>query len=92
MLFEFIQSPVCSVLRSERWNAPPGRWFAAYRARDGFRWLMGNGVVDEYATISSPIFLGARDELGKIYNAGISLGHKRDPDMGLDLGWPQKGA
>jgi hypothetical protein len=26
--------------------------------------------------------------LGKIYDAGISLGHRRDHEMSVDLGWP----
>ena len=49
---------------------------------------MGHPVVDEYATISSPVFLTPRSLLGKIYNAGISLGHLRGQEMALDLGWP----
>jgi hypothetical protein len=45
-------------------------------------------VIDEFATFSSPIFFCPTPIIGKIYNAGISLGHKRDPEMGIDLGWP----
>ena len=49
---------------------------------------MGHPVVDEFATISSPIFLTPRALLGKIYNVGITLGHMRGSEMALDLGWP----
>ena len=30
--------PFCDVLMTERWDAPAGRYFAAFRARHGFRW------------------------------------------------------
>ena len=39
-------------------------------------------------TVSSPILVAPRELLGKIYDAGISLGHSRDAEMALDLGWP----
>jgi len=88
MVFELLETPDCSVLRCERWDAPRGRWYTAYKSRHGYRWLLGNGVVDEFATVSSPLFIAPRDLLGRIYNAGISLGHRRDHDMAIDLGWP----
>jgi hypothetical protein len=72
----------------EPWNAPRGRYFIAYRALNNFRSVLGLPVIDEFATFSSPIFFSPTPILGKIYNAGISLGHKRDPEMGIDLGWP----
>ena len=87
-IFELLERPYCSMLRVEPWNASAGRWFAAYRPRHGYRWLLGNGVVDEFATVSSPIFIAPHALLGRIYNAGIGLAHKRDSDMALDLGWP----
>jgi len=87
-MLDLIHLPFCDVLMHEAWDAPPGRVFTACRARHGFRGLLGNGVVEEYATISAPIFLAPNSILGKIYNAGISLGHKRDAEMGLDQGWP----
>jgi hypothetical protein len=87
-IFELLERPYCSVLRVEPWNAPAARWFVAYRARHGYSWLLGNGVVDEFATVSSPLFIAPRALLGRVYNAGISLAHKRDAEMALDLGWP----
>ena len=87
-LLEPVRLPFCDVLMTEAWNAPPGRWFAAFRARHGFRWMLGHVVLEEFGTISSPIFLVARPLLGKIYDAGISLGHRRDREMSVDLGWP----
>jgi hypothetical protein len=70
------------------WNAPAHRYFISYRAEGTFRQVMGLPVIDEFATISSPIFFAPEEILGKVYNAGISLGHLRDPEMGIDLGWP----
>jgi hypothetical protein len=87
-LLEPIRLPYCDVLMTEAWDAPPGRWFAAFRTRHGFRWMLGHAVLEEFGTISSPVFLTPRALLGKIYDAGISLGHRRDREMSVDLGWP----
>lgn len=88
MMVKFVQLPFCTVVMLDVWNASPSRYFAAYRCLDSYRWLLGHPVIDEFATISSPIFITPRSLLGKIYNAGISLGHRRDPEMGIDQGWP----
>lgn len=80
--------PFCQVLQLESWDAPKGRFFAAYTTRDAYRWLLGHAVVDEFATLSSPIFVTPRALLGKIYNTGLTLVHRRDPEAGIDLGWP----
>ena len=87
-MLRVVSLPFCQVVMLDEWDAPPSRFFAAYRARGPSRWVMGHPVVDEFATISSPIFLTPRALLGKIYNVGISLGHRRDTEMALDLGWP----
>jgi hypothetical protein len=87
-MFEIIETSFCKVLLIEPWNSPRGRYFIAYRALNNFRSVLGLPVIDEFATFSSPIFFCPTTILGKIYNAGISLGHKRDPEMGIDLGWP----
>jgi hypothetical protein len=87
-VFDLIPLSFCRVLMVGEWNPPPQRLFAAYRRNGDFRWLLGHAVIDEFATISSPIFLAPRALLGKIYNAGLSLGHKRDHEMAIDLGWP----
>jgi hypothetical protein len=87
-LLDLVEVGDCRILRWEAWNAPAGRWFFCYRARAGYRWLMGHAVVDEFATVSGPLFFSPPDQLGKIYNAGISLGHRRDPEMAVDQGWP----
>ena len=87
-LLEPVRLPFCDVVMTEDWDAPPGRRFAAYRARHGFRWMLGHVVLEEFGTISSPIFLAPRALLGKIYDVGISLGHRRDREMSVDLGWP----
>lgn len=87
-MIKLVTLPFCSVVMLDAWNAPPSRYFAAYRCRGPYRWLLGHPVIDEFATSSAPIFITPRTLLGKIYNAGISLGHQRDPEMGIDLGWP----
>ncbi|MGB5815411.1 MAG: hypothetical protein WBG93_09195 [Thermoanaerobaculia bacterium] len=87
-VFDLISLPFCRVLVVGEWNPPAQRFFAAYQTRQNFRWLLGHAVVDEFATFSSPIFLAPQALLGKIYNAGLSLGHQRDHEMAVDLGWP----
>jgi hypothetical protein len=87
-MLEPVSLPFCEVLMTEAWNAPRGRYFAAFRARHGFRWLLGHAVLEEFGTISSPLFFAPRALLGRIYDAGISLGHRRDHEMDIDFGWP----
>jgi len=87
-MLRLVSLPFCQVVMLDEWNAPPSRYFTAYLARGSSRGIVGHPVVDEFATLSSPIFLTPRPLLGKIYNAGISLGHLRDAEMALDLGWP----
>jgi hypothetical protein len=70
------------------WNTPPHRYYISYTSRGNFRHVLGLPVIDEFATFSSPIFFAPQPILGKIYNAGISLGHLRDPEMGIETGWP----
>jgi hypothetical protein len=87
-MLRVVSLPFCQVVMLDEWDAPPSRFFAAYRATGSSRWVLGHPVVDEFSTISSPIFLTPRALLGKIYNVGITLGHRRDAEMALDLGWP----
>ena len=87
-LFNVISVPPFQALLVEDWNAPPHRFFLAYRALGDFRHVLGLPIVDEYATFSTPIFFGPIPLLGQFYNVGITLGHNRDPEMGLDQGWP----
>ncbi len=87
-MIEVVSTPFCEVVLLEHWNSPPGRFFCAYSVRGSSRWILGHSVIDEFGTLSTPIFLTPRPLLGKIYNAGLSLGHLRDHEMDLDLGWP----
>ncbi len=87
-MFTLVELPFCKVLMVEAWNAPVGRYFIAYRALDNFSAAIGLPVIDEFGTFSSPIYFCPTPLIGKIYNAGITLGHNRDPEMGIDLGWP----
>jgi len=87
-LFNVVSSPPFQAILIENWNAPPHRFFLAYRALGDFRHVLGLPVVDEYATFSTPIFFGPISLLGQFYNVGITLGHNRDPEMGIDQGWP----
>lgn len=86
--FDFIELPFCKVVRIEPWNASPHRYFVAYERRSDFNHVLGLPVVEEFATFSSPIFFAPIPILGKIYNAGITLAHRRDPEMNIDTGWP----
>jgi hypothetical protein len=76
------------VIVIDAWNAPPVRYFAAFRFRETFSHVLGLPVISEFATFSSPIFLAPKALLGKIYNAGLSLAARRDPGMDIDVGWP----
>jgi len=87
-LFNVVSIPPFTAILIEKWNAPPHRYFLAYRALGDFRHVLGLPVVDEYATFSTPIFFGPIPLLGQLYNVGITLGHQRDPEMGIDQGWP----
>jgi len=87
-LLDLVAVNGCRILRWEPWNAPAGRWYLGYRTHGDYRWLLGHAVVDEFATVSAPLFFSSPGQLGKIYNAGISLGHRRDPELGVDQGWP----
>jgi hypothetical protein len=87
-LFETISVPPFHAILIEDWNAPPHRYFIAYRILGDFRHVIGLPVIDEFATFSTPIFFGPKKYLGELYNVGITLGHQRDPEMGIDQGWP----
>jgi hypothetical protein len=87
-VFNLIQLPFCKVIVIDAWNAPPVRYFAAFRFRETFSHVLGLPVISEFATFSSPIFLAPKALLGKIYNAGLSLAARRDPGMDIDVGWP----
>ena len=87
-VFDLIESGSLKAILVEAWNAPPHRYFLAWRSLGDFRPVMGLPVVQEFATFSSPIFFAPVPFLGKIYNAGITLGHQRGQDMDIDMGWP----
>ena len=80
--------PFCRVVMLGEWDEPPRRRFAAYRCRGLPPRVLGHAVIDEFATLSSPVFFCQRALAGKIYDAGITLAHRRDPDMAIDQGWP----
>jgi hypothetical protein len=87
-LLEPLHLPYCEVLMTQPWNASAGRYYAAFRARHGFRWMLGHVVLEEFGTISSPLLFAPRAQLGSIYDAGISLAHRRGSELDIDLGWP----
>lgn len=87
-MLRLISLPFCRVVMAAAWDEPPARRFVAYRCRGGFRRLLGYGVIDEFATLSSPIFFGPQALAGKLYDTGIVLAHRRDAEMALDTGWP----
>jgi len=87
-MLRLISLPFCRVVMAAPWNEPPARRFVAYRCNGDFRRLLGYGVIDEFATLSSPIFFGPQALAGKLYDSGIVLAHRRDAEMALDTGWP----
>jgi len=87
-LFRVVELPYAQAVMLEAWNAPPGRFFLGYRARHGFSALLGNGVADEFKTISAPILLAPAAVLGSVYDAGMQLAELRDVEAPIDSGWP----
>jgi len=87
-LMQVVDLPFCQAIMLEDWNAAPGRFFAAYRARGTFSSLLGNGVVDEFRTISGPVMLAPARLLGSVYDAALHLSDTRDPGLDIDQGWP----
>lgn len=87
-LIQVVDLPFCQALLLERWDARPGRFFVGYRTRHGFVALLGNGVVNEFRTISGPILLSPTTLLGGIYDAGMRLADARDVEAPIDQGWP----
>lgn len=87
-LFRTVSLPYCQAVMLESWDAPRGRFFVAYRARRGFTALLGNGVVDEFRTLSGPILLSPSALLGSIYDAGMRLAESRHLEAPIDTGWP----
>lgn len=83
-----VDLPFCQVLMFEEWDAPPGRFFLAYRARGSFSKLLGQGVIDEFRTISGPILISPAATIGGIYDAGMLLADERDVEAPIDQGWP----
>ncbi len=87
-MLEAVALPYCTVLLPESIDAGRGRLFAGYRTRRGHHPLLGQGVIDEFGTLSSPIWLAPAELLGRMYDFGIAFGFRRDPELPLDGGWP----
>jgi len=87
-LLRAVALPWVTALLVEPASAPAGRWYAAVRGEGAGPRVLGLGVLEEFGTISSPIFLAPRAVLGEVYDAGIALAHRRDPELPLDAGWP----
>jgi len=87
-LFRMIDLSWCQALMLENWNAAPGRFFVGYRTSGNFSALLGQGVVDEFRTISGPLLLAPADSIGGVYDAGMRLADARDVEAPIDQGWP----
>lgn len=87
-LFQVVDSQHCQAVLFEDWNAIPGRFFVANRSRHGFNALLGNGVVNEFRTISGPILIAPSAMLGGVYDVGLRLADARDLEAPIDQGWP----
>ncbi len=69
-------------------EAGSGRWFGAWSSSGRGAQLLGQGVLDEFGTFSSPVLLCHPSNLGRIYDLGLTLAHRRDPELPIDSGWP----
>lgn len=87
-LFRLVSTNFCQAVMLEEWDAPPGRFFVDYRARHGLTSVLGNGVAEEFRTISGPILLAPAGIIGGVYDAGMRLADERDAEAPLDQGWP----
>jgi len=87
-LTTLVELPYGTVVMLEPWNAPRGRFYVGYRTRHGFASLLGNGVVDEFRTISGPVFIAPTEQIGGMYDAGMLLADRRDIEAPIDTGWP----
>jgi hypothetical protein len=67
---------------------PRRRYFAACRSYGGGLPVLGQAVVEEFQTISAPVCLVPRALAGKVYDQGLARSFARDPEMGIDAGWP----
>ncbi|MDC0740427.1 P1 family peptidase [Polyangium mundeleinium] len=71
---------------------PPSVWhrkfsLGAYAAGGGLSWT-GVEVAEDFGTFASPIVLCNATSVGAAYDALITRGHKRDPELPVDDGWP----
>jgi hypothetical protein len=87
-LFRVVATPYCQALLFEPWDAAPGRFIAVYQTRGAFTAMLGNGVVEEFRTISGPILLAPASTIGGVYDAGMRLADARDLEAPIDQGWP----
>lgn len=87
-LFAIAGTSYCQALVFEHWNAAPGRFFVACRTRGAFTALLGNGVIEEFRTLSGPILLAPTANIGGVYDAGTRLADARDLEAPIDQGWP----
>ena len=83
-MIRLVTLPFCTVVMLDIWDAPPKQLCAAYRCSGFYPVALGHPVIDEFATISSPSSSLPGPYSGKIYNAGLHLGHQRDPEMGIN--------
>src|SRR3990172_7028188 len=67
-LFHLISLGPFRAIRIGRWNEPPGRYFLSYECKNDFRDVLGQSVIDEFATFSGPILFGPAPILGNLYN------------------------
>ncbi|MDX1644363.1 MAG: hypothetical protein R3244_08410, partial [Thermoanaerobaculia bacterium] len=88
ILHAVVRRPYALVLLPVPVFGPPVRFFASHRGRRGAGGLLGQGVLEEFGTFSSPIFLAPEPLLGMVYDFGLALAAERDSEMPLHTGWP----
>ncbi len=84
----FAAIPGCVAVVPVDLETGPGRFFGAWSCAGRAGRLLGQGVLDEFGTFSSPVLLCHPANLGRVYNAGLTLAHRRDAELPLDAGWP----
>src|SRR5688572_24859751 len=62
--------------------------FLGSAADGGGEPFTGIHVAEDFGTFSSPIVLCNATSVGLAYDALITLGHRRDPDLPVDDTWP----
>jgi len=82
-----VQTGVTAVLPYPPWVRHRKLFLGGAAAGGGNEWT-GLHVAQDFGTFSSPIVLCNATTVGIAYDALITLGHRRDPELPTDDAWP----